>query len=91
MHGLAHERLVFQPGHGVIAVAVEFFDLAGVMAKQEEVLSAHLLADFDVGAIEGADREGPIEGHLHVAGAGGFLAGGGDLLGEIGRRIHQLA
>ena len=33
----------------------------------------------------------PFMRELHVAGARGFLAGGGDLLGEIGGRIDALA
>jgi hypothetical protein len=48
---------------------------------------ADLLADLDVGAVEGADRERAVQRELHVAGAGGLLAGGGDLLGQVGRRV----
>ena len=55
-------------------------DLRFGVAKEEEVFGADLLADLHIGAIEGADREGPIHGELHVAGAGGLLAGGGNLL-----------
>ncbi len=40
--------------------------------------------DFDIGAIEGADGERAVEREFHVAGAGGFHAGGRNLLGEIG-------
>ena len=46
---------------------------------------ADFLEDFDVGAVERADGERAVEGELHVARAGGFLARGGDLLGEVGR------
>ena len=88
---LLGDRVVFQPGQGVIAVAVDLGELVGGVAEEEEVVPAHPLADLDVGAIEGADREGAIEGHLHVAGAGGLHAGGGDLLGEVHRRIDALA
>jgi hypothetical protein len=65
--------------------------LAQGFADYDDDVAAHPLADLDVGAIEGADREGAIEGHLHVAGAGGLHAGGGDLLGEVHRRIDALA
>ena len=51
---------------------------------------ADFLEDFDVGAVERADGERAVERELHVAGAGGFLARGGDLLGEIGRRDDAL-
>ncbi len=54
------------------------------MPEDEDVLVADFLADFDVGAVHGADGERAVEGELHVARAGGFGAGGGDLLGEIG-------
>ena len=88
---LLGDRVVFQPGQGVIAVAVDLGQLVGGVAEEEEVVLAHPLADFDVGAVEGADREGAVESHLHVAGAGGLHAGGGNLLGEIHRGIDPLA
>jgi hypothetical protein len=61
-----------------------FFDFLGGQTEQEEILVAAFLADFDVGAIQGADGDGTIHHELHVAGARGFLAGGGNLLGQIG-------
>ena len=45
-----------------------------------------MLADFDIGAVERADRERAVERELHVAGAGSFHAGGGNLLRQIGGR-----
>ncbi len=42
------------------------------------------VANLDVGAVEGADGHSAIHRELHVAGAGGLFAGGGDLLAEIG-------
>src|SRR5690606_2243572 len=41
------------------------------------------LAHLHVGTVEGADGQRAIEGELHVAGAGGFHAGGGNLLGQV--------
>ena len=76
---------------GAIAAPVEVGDFCGGFAEQEEVFSPHLLADLHVGAVQGADREGPIHGKFHIARAGGLLAGGGDLLGEIGGRVDPLA
>jgi hypothetical protein len=52
-----------------------------VRPKRKKFSSPDLLADFDVGAVERADGQSAVEGELHVAGAGGLLAGGGDLLG----------
>ena len=52
-------------------------------AEEEEVVRADLVADLDVRPIQGADGERAVEGELHVAGAARFLAGSGDLLGEV--------
>jgi hypothetical protein len=49
--------------------------------EQEEVLGPDLLANLDVRAIERTDGERAVHGELHVARAGGLLAGRGDLLG----------
>ena len=43
-----------------------------------------MIANFDVGAVEGADGDGAVQRELHVAGAGGLHAGGRYLLGEVG-------
>ena len=74
---------------GAVALA-QRRDLLGGLAEQEEVLLTHLLADLDVGAIECADRQCAVHAELHVPCAGSLQAGGGDLLGEIGGRIHPL-
>ena len=66
---------------GAIAPCVERRDFRFGVAKEEEVFGANLLADLHIGPIEGADREGPIHGELHVARAGGLLSSGGNLLG----------
>ena len=62
-------------------------DFVRLETEQEEVLDAHFFADLDVGAIHRADGERAVHLELHVAGAGRFLAGGGDLLGEIRGRV----
>ncbi len=71
-------------GEGAVAAGPECLDLVDGEAEDEDVVGADFLEDFDVGAVEGADGERAVEGELHVAGAGGFLARGGDLLGDIG-------
>jgi hypothetical protein len=53
-------------------------------AEDEDVVVADLLADLDVGAVVGADGQRAVERELHVAGARGFGAGGGDLLRQVG-------
>ena len=76
---------------GVVALAHRG-DLLGGVAEEEEVLVAGLLADLDVGAVERADGQRAVHHELHVAGAGGLLAGGRDLLRQLGRGadlLHQ--
>ena len=76
---------------GPVALLLQGCDLGRGLAEQEEVFGAHLLADLHIRPIKGADCEGAIHREFHVARAGGLHAGGGDLLGEIRRRIHPLA
>ena len=64
-----------------IAARLHLRDLGGGQAKEEEVLCADFLADFDIRAVERANGERAVERKLHVARAAGFLARGGDLLG----------
>ena len=45
-----------------------------------------MLGNLDVGAVPCTDGECAVKRKLHVAGAGGFEAGGGDLFGDIGGR-----
>ena len=71
---------------GLRPCARRCLDLGGRQAEDEDVLRADMLADLDIGAVERADGERAVERELHVAGAGGFHAGGRDLLGEIGGR-----
>ena len=74
------------------AIAARFHlrDLGGGEAEEEEILRADFLADFDIRAVERADGERAVERELHVAGAARFLAGGGDLLGQIGGGINEV-
>jgi hypothetical protein len=64
----------------VVAAGFEGHDFCGDQAKEKEVFVAHLLANFDIGPVEGADGEGTIHRKFHVAGAGGFFTGGRNLL-----------
>ena len=47
-------------------------------------------ADFDVGAVQRADRERAVHAELHVAGARGLFAGRRNLFGQIRRRVDAL-
>mmetsp|Transcript_163899 Transcript_163899/g.398296 ORF Transcript_163899/g.398296 Transcript_163899/m.398296 type:complete len:552 (-) Transcript_163899:1084-2739(-) len=54
-------------------------------AEDEHRVLPALLADLDVGAVHGADDEAAVHHELHVRGAAGLRAGGGDVLGDVGR------
>ena len=75
LQGGPQAGVLLQPGHRVVALALQLAHLLGVVAEQEEVLGTNPVTDLDVGPIEGADREGAVECHLHVAGARSLLAG----------------
>ena len=53
-------------------------------AEDVDVLPSHSLGDFHIGPVQGANGDGAVHHQLHVAGAGSLLAGGGDLLGQVG-------
>ena len=59
---------------------------SAVRPKMITFSAPDVLADLDIGAVQRADGDGPVERELHVAGAGGFHAGGRNLLGQVGRR-----
>ena len=65
-------------------------DLRRGQAEDEDVVVADPLADLDVGAVERADGQRAVERQLHVAGARGLHAGGGNLLGQVGGRDDHL-
>lgn len=68
-------RLAFKITHGLVAALPQCTDFWRLQAKDEDVVVANVLANFDVGTIVGANGQCAIEGQLHVAGAGGFGAG----------------
>jgi len=69
---------------GVIAASLYFLDLLFGEAKNEYVLLAHFLQYFYVRPVQRANGQGSVEGELHVPGARGLSAGGGDLLRKVG-------
>ena len=78
-------------GARIVAGSFGGVDLIGREAEEEEVFRTDGFPDLDIGPVESADGESAIHGELHVAGAGGFFAGEGDLLGEIGGGVDTLA
>lgn len=65
---------------------VKSFHIFHPHAENEEVLLSGLLGHLHVGSVHGADGQGSVEHELHVPGARGLCAGGGDLLRQVGGR-----
>ena len=59
-------------------------DLFRGQAEEEEVLLARFLGHLDGRAVAGADGQRAVHHELHVAGAAGLIARGGDLVGDVG-------
>lgn len=64
----------------VVVGCPELLDLGSGQAKDGLVLTAGQVGDLDVGAVEGAQRNGAVHHELHVGRARGLLAGRGNLL-----------
>ncbi len=86
----SQRRVALVVGTRHIALGLQRDHLGLAHPEEEEVVIADEAPDLDVGAVVGADGQRPVEGELHVAGAGGLLAGQGDLLGQVGRRDDLL-
>ena len=80
--------VVVMPMRVVPAAAVGH--LLGGQAEQEEILFARFLGHFDRGAVARADGQGAVHHELHVAGAAGLVAGGGDLVRDVARGDQPL-
>ena len=82
--------IAFKDAHGVVgALAVHPLHGFGAHAEDVDVLRAHLLVNFHVGAVHGAQRERAVHHEFHVAGAAGLLAGCGKLLADLRCRHQQ--
>lgn len=80
------QYLVFlTPFHRVVTFGFERLHLFHSMAKNKDILFAHLLSDFNVSAVQRSHRQRPVQRQLHVAGAGRLFPGSRDLLGNIRR------
>ena len=67
-----------------------FSHFLGGQAEQEKVFCSYLIADLDIRAVQGPDRERPVQSELHIARTGSFIAGRGDLLGQVCGRVNPL-
>ena len=74
----------------VAALRGEALGLLARKAEDRNVLRADALENFDVRAVERAERHGAVHHKLHAAGAARFLSGGGDLLGNVGGGVDAL-
>ena len=63
---------------------LEAVDAVVLWWREEDGDVADGLVDLHVGAVHGAQRQSAVHHELHVGGAGCFLAGGGDLLRDVG-------
>src|ERR1019366_7768315 len=76
---------------GPIPRGASLLDLVRGQAEEEEVLGADLLADLDVGPVEGPHGQSAVERELHVPGPRRLLPGERDLLGDVGGGIDALS
>src|SRR4249919_2347831 len=65
-------------------------DLVRGEPENENIVGADPVADFDVGAIQRADRQRAVQRELHVSGTGGFHTSGRYLFRQIGGRNDVL-
>ena len=72
-------------------VMSEIIHILAQIAEQEDITLANFACDLDVRAIASANDQATIEHEFHVRGAGGFGAGGGDVLADVGRGDDDLA
>src|SRR6202453_2209631 len=86
----AQDRRGGDAGARVDPASPRGLDFARGQAKYEDIRVADEIFQLDIGAVERADRQRPVQRHLHVSGPGGFHARGRDLLGEIDRRDDHL-
>ena len=91
--GLQHRlqaRVPVVDAQRLVAAFAQRRDLVRTVAEDEDVFVADALADLDVGAVVGADGQRAVQRELHVAGARGLGAGGGDLLRQVGAGHDEL-
>ena len=92
VHELADTRVraVHVPRR-IAAVHVVIHDFFRPQAEDDAVFHADFAADFYVGPVHRTQRNGPVHHEFHIARAGRFLAGRGDLLAHVGRREQELS
>ena len=89
MERRADLRVVVEVPARVIPAAAPL-DLPGGEAEEEEVLLAGRLGHLDGGAVARPQGERAVHHELHVGRATRLVAGGGDLVGDVGRGDEPL-
>src|SRR5580698_1077988 len=74
-----------------VSAMLQYSDFRSSEAEEEEVVRSHFLTNFYVSSVHGADGQRAIHRKLHVSGSRRLLAGGRDLLREVGGGIDHLA
>ncbi len=88
---LPENRVAFIVASRVVSPRLQRPHLVSPQAEQEKVLFPDFLPNFNVCTVQCSDGQRPVHGEFHVPGTGRLLAGQGDLLGQVRRRIYVLA
>jgi hypothetical protein len=89
IEGFAGLRLIPVVPERIVPAAASGHLLRG-QAEQKEIFLPGLFGHLDRGPVAGTDRQSAVYHELHVAGAAGFVAGGGNLLGDVACRDQAL-
>ena len=85
-------QVVLALGKGQItAVQIVIHHLFGGQAKNANVVPSHLLQNLNIRTVQSAQSHRAVKHKLHITSAAGFLAGRGNLLADVGRRIDNLS
>ena len=83
--GLMQLLIGLKNAHGVVgALLIEPLHRVGTHSENVDVVLSHLIVNFHVGAVHGADGQRTVHHELHVTGAAGLLARRGELLADLG-------
>ena len=89
IHHTAQHLVTLIEQRRIIPSALHIRHLVGMQAEEEHVFIAQHIVHLHIGAIQSPDGQCSIHHEFHISGAGGLLAGGGNLLRHL-RCRHQL-
>jgi len=76
--------------HRPVTAGLQCRDFLDGQAEEKKIIRADFLPDFNIGAIQGPDGEGPVHGKFHIAGSRSLLSGQGNLFGQVGHGIDRM-